>query len=95
MTYDIKPEWAKAWRWLSHARDYLHGSHNADNMLHCSDLSVHLLAGWMRERFERTHTMRFQGNCAGCMIRSQGYPDPGHDYGYEDWCAEARKELGK
>ena len=93
--YGIKPEWKEAWRWLSNARDYLHGPKVADRMLAAADLAAHLLAGWMRERFELEHwTCDADGNyCAECGGVKEC--DPRHNYESDDWLREAREELGK
>ena len=78
--YGIKPEWASTWRdWQSQL--------GLSEVREMADLAVHLLAGWMRERFEREH--------ADDLVLMDDCRDMRHDYTDDDWLAEARKELGK
>ena len=45
----------------------------------------------LRERFERRHILVWSHWCRVC-----GHAlDPRHKYNYDDWCAEARMELGR
>ena len=93
MSYGIKPEWKKAWQ-EDHplSRAYTQG---------LADLSVHLLAGWMRERFNHEHDVTYLDNgrgqftepyCAECGRKNF---DPRHKFTDDDWLRAAREELGK
>ena len=58
------------------------------------DLICHLLAGWMRERFEREHrewNHEFRSGCVGCMGKKI---DPRHNFQDADWDRVAREGLG-
>ena len=48
---DKRQLWPQAWKWLTLARDYLHGSGNADHMLHAADFIVWALAALDRSEF--------------------------------------------
>lgn len=90
MSYGIKPEWKEAWRCGNLA---IKPSIIRENV----DLSVHLLAGWMRERFEREHEVTYLNNkpvfCSQCHYGL--FDDPRHELTEADWLQAARKELGK
>ena len=89
--YGIKPEWREAWLRVEKFRQHA-GPCYVDEKL--ADLAVGLLAGWMRERFEREHrewNHEFRSGCIGC----KGHIDPRHNFQDADWLRVAREELGK
>ena len=77
--YGIRDEWKESWKDCDEiwAKDMEYNRHMAD-------LSVHLLAGWKRERFERKVE-------TGPVDRL----DPRFDFTDADWLRVAREELGK
>ena len=81
--YDIKPEWKVAWQWASGV---------LSSML-LAQFIVHLLAGWMKERFAREHALTFQGMCCGCRFLNGGTSDPCHRFNDADWRRLAREGL--
>ena len=89
--YGIKPEWRLAFQddeiiWSKDAEAYISD---------LRDLSVHLLAGWMRERFKREHAKAIKRLAIpNCQICGE-ILDPRHAYTADDWLQAARKELGK
>lgn len=96
---EIPKEYREAWRWLMHARDYLHGAVNADMMQRAADALVWALAGWMRSEFEREHGLKrsMDGNylplCNRCGRESNF--DPRHAWTDDQWLAAARARLGE
>lgn len=84
--YGIKPEWAKAWQW---AHKFGHGFPERD----LANLALGLLAGWMRERFEREHRLIENSDyCLGC--REFKSLDPRHNFDAAAWDRAAREYLG-
>jgi len=88
---DKRQLWPQSWKWLTLARDYLHGSGNADHMLHVSDFIVWALAGWDRSEFEREHRldMNYRHNCRECKLEL----DPRHTWSDEQWQQARRERL--
>ena len=94
-----RDKWVAAWKWLTIARDYLHGSGNADHMLHASDLIVWALAGWDRSEFEREHErytaqgLEWSGEaCTECGTKNW---DERHTWTDEQWQQVRRERLEK
>lgn len=96
--YGIKSEWREAWnreRIEDEQDPYFNLRYPWQGKL-LADLSVHLLAELMRERFEREHSLLDGVWCGVCSygdVHKAAPPDQRHKYTYDDWCAEARKEL--
>ena len=84
--YGIRPEWREAWQKLDCA---LTGYQS-----YGADLSVHLLAGWMRERFDNAHGHFFVDNrCMDCVESGLESDDPRHNFTDADWERVARLKL--
>ena len=90
----IKPEWREAWRY------YNQNSYGDTFSRRLINLSVHLLASWMRERFEREHEVYrdsrpelSEQHCVECGQVSNW--DLRHNFTDADWDRVAREELGK
>lgn len=98
--YGIKPEWKEAWILIAGMRPTFGPLLNVD---HLAEGFLHLLAGWMRERFAGNHE-EYQATsvneagvlpwyCAECGQQSNW--DSRHNYTDDDWLQAARDELGK
>lgn len=95
--YGIKPEWKEAWKFT----DKFCPGEGETHSCALVNFAVHLLAGWMRERFNHEHDVTYLDNgrgqftepyCAECGRKNF---DPRHKFTADDWLRAAREELGK